>query len=1731
MRKLTAILLAVFMIATPLGVFSGVATSADVIPAEPLGGGSFGGGNGTIWAPYVIEDVLDLQAMNGSLGANYTLGNDIDASSTNGWNGGLGFDPVGPGATPFTGSLNGNNHTISGLFIYRTSTDFIGLFGYVDTGASVSNVLLLECKINGQNNVGGLAGTNRGTMSNTHATGNVSGDTYVSGLVGMNYGAVSNCSAKGEVSGTGNNAGGLVGRNFNGGTILNCFANGDINGSVNIGGLAGYNSGIVSNCYAAGYISSISNVVGGLVGYNEATISNCYATGKADGNIRVGGLVAQNVAPGTVSNCYSTGNVSGTVFLGGLAGSDSGTITNCFWDTETSGQITSAGGAGVIGITTAQMMTQSTFTVAIWDFATVWWMVDNNTRPFLRMEWSTEIRNSHQLQMMQIDLAADYTLANDIDLSDIVEPSQMWGTSPASGGGFFFVGNSTNRFTGSFNGCGYNLTGLYINRTATDYIGLFGATGASSILSNVSLLGCNVSGFNYVGGLVGHTLGSTVSNCSTTGDIRGLGERIGGIVGYHGGTIMNCNAAISVIGDSSVGGIVGMNLNIVIDCNATGNMSASSTIGGVVGNNGGPVTNCHAACHVSSSGNNAGGLLGYNGAPASGSTASGLVNGTGMYIGGLIGQNNGPLSDSHAYADITSANVYSGGLVGYNSAGQTIINCSAHGNVTGTSNYCGGLVGRNVGIIENCSAYGNVGDIASWTGGLVGDNFAGGSISNCSSHGITAGNTYVGGLVGYNAGPVINCSSTGNASGMVNIGGFVGANQDQITDCHSKGNASATGGNSYSGGFAGTNGATITNCSAIGNANGVNYVSGFVGFNGVGGIVANCSGAGTANSTGWYNGGFVGRNEGQIDDCVAQSQVVSLGWSGGFVGDNYGQISNSSSAGDSSGTSDCVGGFAGYNQPAGTISYSHSSGIADGADYAGGFVGENDGSIFICYSTGNASGTNYVGGFAGYISSTLIINCYSQGKVAGGTNTGGFVGFNNGGNTTNCYSAGGVTGGSNTGGFVGLLSGMTLNCHWDNETSGWTTSADGIGNTTQEMMEQATFVGWDFAAIWGIHEANTYPFLRAFGIPPEPQADLEVTLDDLADPVMFGEVLTYHAVLANHGLGNAADVDFNITLPIEVTFVNASGSVIVNGQYITGNPGTMANGAAMHLFINVTVNPFGGALTFLQLTCTAFATSTTPDPVTYPNSTTELTVVNRAPVPENKNYQTTEDFVQSVPAPGILGGAYDPDLDSFTVISNEPSDFGAAITILANGSFTYNPTVSAQLQALHRGVSVYDTFNYTISDGRGGLAIATITMQVDGQEGQPTAVDDTFTIQEDSNANVLNVLLNDLSDEEGDTVTVSSTQTAWQGTFAITGGGTGLTFTPNANYFGTFMFNYTISDGYTGTDSASVTLTVTGINDAPHLGTIVHKNSVLENESYLWNYTAYDVDYDALTWSVVSNATWLSINSTGALSGVPPFGSAGINPVNITVSDGHGGSDWVMFNLTVLADTDGDGIANIDDYDDDGDGVMDGSDDFPLDDSESVDTDDDGIGNNADTDDDGDGVPDAEDSDPLDPDVGGETDTDGDGVPDDEDAFPTDPAASVDADDDGLPDAWNPGYTADDSTTGLELDDDPLVPAEEGGIGDYLWTIIILVAVIVIALLAFMMMGKGKAPVAEPKDAEPKETVPESAPDKAADIAKPAEPTTPPENPRIAKLKKVYAEGKMSKEMYEANLKKFGGNP
>jgi prepilin-type N-terminal cleavage/methylation domain-containing protein len=196
-------------------------------------------------------------------------------------------------------------------------------------------------------------------------------------------------------------------------------------------------------------------------------------------------------------------------------------------------------------------------------------------------------------------LDGKYILTKDLDLS-----------GHCAGEGWVPIGNSTNKFTGTFDGNNHVITNLTINRDA-DYQGLFGYTDGGKI-ENLGLENVDVTGNKYTGGLVGLNNG-TITNCYATGNITG-NNLTGGLVGYNkSGSITNCYATGSISGNNDdTGGLVGYNSGTITDCYATAEVTGNRYTGGLVGRNfDGTLTNCYATGSVTG-GSDTGGLVGYN---------------------------------------------------------------------------------------------------------------------------------------------------------------------------------------------------------------------------------------------------------------------------------------------------------------------------------------------------------------------------------------------------------------------------------------------------------------------------------------------------------------------------------------------------------------------------------------------------------------------------------------------------------------------------------------------------------------------------------------------------------------------------------------------------------------------------------------------------------------------------------------------------------------------------------------------------------------------------------------------------------------------------------------------------------------------------------------------------------------------------------------------------------------
>ncbi|MCP4712047.1 MAG: LamG domain-containing protein [Planctomycetes bacterium] len=230
------------------------------------------------------------------------------------------------------------------------------------------------------------------------------------------------------------------------------------------------------------------------------------------------------------------------------------------------------------------------------------------------------------------------------------------------------IGNDTIPFKGNFNGGGYTISGL--TQSGSSYLGLFGKTGSSGQIINLSLTEADISGTgDYIGILAGWNEG-VINDCSAAGAVSGHSE-VGGLVGRNeNGSITNCYADAAVSGgdySSRLGGLVGFNTTddditaiSIVESYATGTVTAgidSRSLGGLCGSNYGKnnyIMNCYATGSVT------GGITGEN---------------ISRWLGGLVGENYGRIKSCYATGAFTSDYYgYAGGLVGLNEGNDIALN-------------------------------------------------------------------------------------------------------------------------------------------------------------------------------------------------------------------------------------------------------------------------------------------------------------------------------------------------------------------------------------------------------------------------------------------------------------------------------------------------------------------------------------------------------------------------------------------------------------------------------------------------------------------------------------------------------------------------------------------------------------------------------------------------------------------------------------------------------------------------------------------------------------------------------------------------------------------------------------------------------------------------------------------------------------------------------------------------
>ena len=788
MRKFTSVLLVLVLCAALLCIGAAAAGTGDA--------SQFAGGDGTPENPYKIATAEQLKAVEDNLRAHYKLTADINlGGDTNPWT------PIGSGEKhAFTGTFDGDGHTISGLYINNGDSVYAGLFGYVGSGGMIKDLTVEgEITISGSTScVGGIAGFVRSsrqvgisvlTDSDDSETGiidctsNVTINvTYngpsglsVGGIVGSCGGAtISGCENYGDVSvvsaskyGIDVNIGGIVGYSYSS-PLSNCSNTGAVSAEnaeyADIGGVVGDNNehSDVSNCYNTGAVS-VQNVedavLGGVVGYNyddddESTVSNCYNAGDVSAEdvqgVNAGGVVGENRS-GSVISSYNTGDLTAEnveeVDAGGVVGFNSeGTVGSCYNTGEISAEnVEYASVGGVVGLVNRRGTVGSCY----------------NTGDVIAKASSGASKGEELPPVMAggvVGRNSSYCTVSNCYSIGTVSGENTEDASVGGVAGYSDGGDVTSCYYLSQDG----LDGIGTNEdedSKTDTFPLtqeqFADTDNFSTdwdFNNTWIIGTPSEG-GFARPMLRYNL-EIAEGSGTESDPYIIPSREM-LVYYR--DMINADST----GDGYRSAHYKLTDNIDLGGN-TNQWTSISNFNGSFDGNGRTISGLYINSDASTYG-----VAGLFGSVGEGGTVENLN------VEGSV-----TVSDGDDEFSVV------GGVVG--SSSGTVSGCSSSVNVSGGA--AGGVVGINRGTVSNCTNTGKVTGAAYgyYAGGVVGSND--GTVENCYNTGTVIGNGYyAGGVAGYHYGTIKNSYNTGDVSGgFFGAGGVVGSNSDSgtVTNCY-----------------------------------------------------------------------------------------------------------------------------------------------------------------------------------------------------------------------------------------------------------------------------------------------------------------------------------------------------------------------------------------------------------------------------------------------------------------------------------------------------------------------------------------------------------------------------------------------------------------------------------------------------------------------------------------------------------------------------------------------------------------------------------------------------------------------------------------------------------------------------------------------------------------------------------------------------------------------------------
>jgi hypothetical protein len=281
--------------------------------------------------------------------------------------------------------------------------------------------------------------------------------------------------------------------------------------------------------------------------------------------------------------------------------------------------------------------------------------------------------------------------------------------------------------------------------------------------------------------------------------------------------------------------------------------------------------------------------------------------------------------------------------------------------------------------------------------------------------------------------------------------------------------------------------------------------------------------------------------------------------------------------------------------------------------------------------------------------------------------------------------------------------------------------------------------------------------------------------------------------------------------------------------------------------------------------------------------TIEVTPVNDAPVAVAQAVATDEDTAVAI----TLAGS-DADLDTLTYSIVSPPTGGTLSGTAPNLSYTPAENSNGS-----------DSFTFLVNDGTVDSAIATVSIEVVAVNDLPVALAQSVSTAEDT-ANAISLAGTDV---EGSALSYSIVSQPANGT--LSGTAPNVTFTPAANFNGSSSFTFKVNDGTADSAVATVSITVTPVNDAPVftsspiVGAGASEGVAYTGQTLAGRATDGDAG-DTITYSKVSGPAWLAVAANGALSGTPGAGTAGLNSFVVRATDSNSATADATLQITVV---------------------------------------------------------------------------------------------------------------------------------------------------------------------------------------------------------------------------------------